>query len=116
MERLMLATEGYLKPGDNVSELVNDAKYITDTDTAADSDKLCGEDCSYYLDYQNFINTPDLSGTGLWTEDSGNLYPTTLTNNVGIGTDSPAEKLHVDGKIRANDYDLEILPPLSTAP
>ena len=30
-----------------------------------------------------------------WTEDSGNLYPTTLTNNVGIGTDSPGEKLHV---------------------
>ena len=23
----------------------------------------------------------------LWTEDSGKLYPTTLTNNVGIGTD-----------------------------
>ena len=30
-----------------------------------------------------------------WTEDSGNLYPTTLTNNVGIGTDAPGEKLHV---------------------
>ena len=76
---------GYLKPGDNVSELNNDAGYITDQDTAADSDKLCGEDCSYYLDYQNFINTPDLSGTGLWTEDSGKLYPTTLTNNVQVG-------------------------------
>ena len=86
---------GYLKPGDNVSELNNDAGYITDQDTAADSDKLCGEDCSYYLDYQNFINTPDLSGTGLWTEDSGKLYPTTLTNNVGIGTDSPESLFHL---------------------
>ena len=152
---------GYLKPGDNVSELNNDAGYITDQDTAADSDKLCGEDCDYYLNYQNFTNTPDLSGylekidlgytpaadkgtvtntggsdatiplasvgnpsanpvvppqaglfTGAekeklagieagatadsyWTENSGKLYPTTLTNNVGIGTDSPEEKLHL---------------------
>ena len=53
---------------------------------------------------------------GLWIEDSGKLYPTTLTNNVGIGTDAPAEKLHVNGKVRANDYDLEALPPLSSAP
>ena len=86
---------GYLKPGDNVSELNNDAGYITDQDTAADSDKLCGEDCDYYLNYQNFTNTPDLSGTGLWTEDSGNLYPTTLSNNVGIGTDSPEGNLEL---------------------
>ena len=35
--------------------------------------------------------------------------------NVGVGIDAPAEKLHVNGKVRAN-YDLEALPPLSTAP
>ena len=100
---------GYLKPGDNVSELNNDAGYITDQDTAADSDKLCGEDCSYYLDYQNFINTPDLSGTGLWTEDSGKLYPTTLSNNVGIGTDSPSALLEVgpvDNSIQLTGADI----------
>ena len=32
--------------------------------------------------------------------------------NVGIGTNAPAEKLDVNGKVRANDYDLEALPPL----
>ena len=90
---------GYLKPGDNVSELNNDAGYITDQDTAADSDKLCGEDCSYYLDYQNFINTPDLSGTSLWTEDSGKLYPTTLSNNVGIGIDTPTANLEIGSAV-----------------
>ena len=37
---------------------------------------------------------PDLPPT-LWTEDSGNLYPTTLTNKVGIGTDSPGSTLDV---------------------
>ena len=30
-----------------------------------------------------------------WTEDSGNLYPTTLTNNVGIGTDAPESLFHL---------------------
>ena len=90
---------GYLKPGDNVSELNNDANYITDTDTAADSNKLCGEDCDYYLDYQNFVNTPDLSGTGLWEEDSGKLYPTTLSNNVQVGGTAAAPNitLNADG-------------------
>ena len=37
---------------------------------------------------------PDLPPE-LWTEDSGNLYPTTLTNKVGIGTDSPGSTLDV---------------------
>lgn len=32
-----------------------------------------------------------------WTESSGNLFPTTLANNVGIGTNSPSAKLHVVG-------------------
>ena len=36
----------------------------------------------------------------------------TDSNDVGIGTTTPAEKLHVNGKVRANDYDLEALPPL----
>ena len=34
-------------------------------------------------------------GGGFWTEDSGNLYPTTLTDNVGIGTASPLAKLDI---------------------
>ena len=49
-------------------------------------------------------------------DGDGNYISNTMvftdSNDVGIGTDSPAEKLHVNGKIRANDYDLEALPPL----
>ena len=37
-----------------------------------------------------------------WTEDSGNLYPTTLTNNVGIGTDSPSAPLSFGNTLPAN--------------
>ena len=61
---------GYLKPGDNVSELNNDAGYLTDADTAGDSDKLGGQDPDYYLNYQNFTNIPPMvdkiiAGTGI---------------------------------------------------
>ena len=38
-------------------------------------------------------------GSGFWSQSGGNLYPTTLTNNVGIGTASPSELLYVDGTV-----------------
>ena len=101
---------GYLKPGDKVSELNNDAGYLTSADTAGDSDKLGGQDPDYYLNYQNFTNIPPMvdkiiAGTGitidpvegtgdvtinatessLWTENSGKLSPATLTNDVLVG-------------------------------
>ncbi|MHA2426594.1 MAG: MerR family DNA-binding transcriptional regulator [Candidatus Hermodarchaeia archaeon] len=31
------------------------------------------------------------AGGGTWTLDSGTIYPTTITNNVGIGTTTPAD-------------------------
>lgn len=38
-----------------------------------------------------------VAGEGLWTESAGKLYPTTLSNNVGIGTATPGAKLEVVG-------------------
>ena len=37
------------------------------------------------------------SGDSLWEESSGKLYPKTLTNNVGIGTNNPEYKLDLVG-------------------
>ncbi|GAA5084806.1 hypothetical protein GCM10023210_05010 [Chryseobacterium ginsengisoli] len=50
------------------------------------------------------IPKTSLSGAGsnLWTLTGSNLYPTTLTNNIGIGTTTPSSLLQVNGTITAN--------------
>lgn len=42
-----------------------------------------------------------------WSRNSGSglMYLTSGTDNVGIGTNTPAEKLHVDGNIQLTDND-----------
>jgi len=47
-----------------------------------------------------------------WEQTGNNLYPKTLTNNVGIGTDNPQQELDVNGSIRSPHFDLEALPEL----
>ena len=53
----------------------------------------------------NTWNVPltSLITPGKWTEVAGKLYPTTLTNNVGIGTATPSSPLQVNGTIKNND-------------
>lgn len=52
--------------------------------------------------YDDVSNTLTISytgsaGPGLWTESGGSIYPTTLSNSVGIKTSSPNLDFHVDG-------------------
>ena len=64
------------------------------------------------LDVENGLNTAticlngtctsSLAGASYWALSGNNLYPTTIGNNVGIGTVSPGYKLDVSGDARAN--------------
>jgi len=51
------------------------------------------------------IQTTAVSGTGSgWIDDGANVRLETGSDNVGVGTDSPSEKLDVDGNIHASGY------------
>ena len=41
----------------------------------------------------------NLTTTGYWARASGNLYPNTISDNVGIGTTAPASKLEIHGNV-----------------
>jgi hypothetical protein len=55
-----------------------------------------------------------------WTQSGGNLYPTTLTDNIGIGTTAPSAKLDVVGDVdfstvgQASSYDSIYVKDVST--
>ena len=65
---------------------VDSSMYSDTSNYAWDSDKLDGQHGSYYLN---------------WTRDTvnGEVYPTTIGDQVGIGTANPAEMLDVVGNI-----------------
>ncbi len=45
------------------------------------------------------------SGNDYWDRSSGNLYPSTITDRVGIGTSNPSTRLHVNGNVRIQGVD-----------
>ena len=68
-----------------------------DTDTANPGDFMLLDTNTTDTDPWTWIEggTPP-SSDGTWIDDgAGNLYPATITNNVGIGTENPSTKLHV---------------------
>ncbi|MBU2249354.1 MAG: hypothetical protein KKD77_21580, partial [Gammaproteobacteria bacterium] len=40
------------------------------------------------------------AGAGLWSKTFGSTYPTTLTDSVGIGTNTPSEMLEINGNTK----------------
>ena len=118
-----LAEAGIAASGDipvNISELSNDAGYLTGT-TGNWSGTFDGEEGTYYLDYNNFTNTPSSNpgadGTGLankltiWTASDtigydDNLHWDGANERLGIGNGAPTFSLDVTGQGRF-EYDGE---------
>lgn len=51
-------------------------------------------------------------GGGTWTVSGSNLYPTTITNNVGIKKNNPAHALDVNGDLASTNYRIDLLTEL----
>ena len=82
---------------------------------ASDSDYLEGQSGAYYLDWNNLSDIPPEIADGLDDDqpdddaevpdtisiNNGGLYAMAGSGNVGIGTTSPDEKLHVAGNIQS---------------
>ena len=83
----------YTSDGDNAGTVTNsagdDAVIPIATDTVAGL--FTGEE------KQKLASIEEGAEANLWEEDSGNLYPVTLSNNVGIGTQTPQSQLTVRG-------------------
>jgi len=55
------------------------------------------------LDGRNFVNVPSF-----WQRSGGGLYPSNITDNVGIGTTTPGLPLEVAGSSRFRNGNIEI--------
>lgn len=49
------------------------------------------------------LDVQAVGGAGGWTDGGSDVYLTTTSDNVGIGTNTPNEKLEVNGNIRMTD-------------
>ena len=65
------------------------------------------------VEYVNAVAGGAVSGVGLWNKDGNNIYNAN-TANVGIGTNSPSQKLDVTGSIALSGLEIMRLPNQST--
>lgn len=52
-------------------------------------------------------------GGGEWTVSGSNLFPTTLTHNVGIKKNNPAYALDVNGDLASTNFRIDLLTELT---
>jgi len=79
---------------------------------ATDADKLDGQHGSYYLDYDNFINTPpDVrwfgTAVGIWTSSSVGIGTTTLDDSDLVGVGNSFQGLYIRNGMMIVDNSLD---------
>ena len=63
------------------------------------------------LTTKNYVDNK-VNGIDFWRRSNGNVYLETTGDKVGIGTNTPSAKLHVNGDIRATNFLINLLPSL----
>jgi len=94
--------QGILVPRLNVTDTTTLKSSITSSEKGL---LFFDTDNNYYWFWNGtkWVAIGNSTSSSPWTSSGSNIYPTTLTNKVGLGTTSPDVTLSVKGHLRMND-------------